>query len=136
MLRWFKRTWPEARSSVLREEFDQSLAHLSAFDASQRLQCYRTMADVVHRLADQVGPIGLLSDTKKKQIAKMLSELARELFKSKPIEAYATAFVSMWLESQTLRGDDADYVRSRSSEFIETTLKGYEKQPSACQQSS
>jgi hypothetical protein len=130
MLKWLKKTWRDARSSVLRDEFDQSVAHLAQFDASQRLECYRTVVGAVDRLVAQVGPIERLSDAKKKQLATMLSGLARELFASKPVRAYATAFVSMWLESQTFPGDDAEYVRLQSSEFIESTLRGYEEEQS------
>lgn len=125
MLAWFRKTWGQARSSVLREEFDQSLAHVAAFDDGQRHHCYRTVAGALHRLIEQVGPIEHLNDGVKKQLSTMLSETARELLSSKPVEAYATAFLSMWLESQTLVGVDADYVRVRSSEFIDTTLSGY-----------
>ncbi len=125
MLTWLKKTWGDARSSVLREEFDQSLGHLTQFDASQRLECYRTVAGAVHRLVAQVGPIEHLPDPKKKQLASTLSGLARELIAAKPVRAYGTAFVSMWLESQTLTGDDAEYVRRQSSEFIESALRGY-----------
>lgn len=128
MLAWFKKTWGQARSSVLREEFDQSLAHMAAFDDGQRLHCYRTIAGALHRLVEQVGPIEHLNDRVKKQLSTMLSETARELFSSKPVEAYATVFLSMWLESQTLIGDDADYVRAHSSKFIDTTLRGYESE--------
>jgi hypothetical protein len=126
MLTWLRKTWGEARSSVLREEFDQSLAHVAAFDTEQRLQCYRTVAGALHRLVERVGPIEHLNNPVKKQLSTMLSETARELFPSKPAEAYGTAFLSMWLESQTLIGDDADYVRVHSREFIDTTLQGYE----------
>jgi len=128
MSSWLKRTWSQARSSVLREEFDQSLAYVAALDEGQRLHCYRTIAGALYRLVEQVGPIEHLNDGVKKQLSTMLSEIARELFSSKPVEAYATAFLSMWLESQTLIGDDADYVRAQSSKFIDTTLRGYESE--------
>lgn len=126
MLAWFRKRWGQARSSVLREEFDQSLAHVAAFDNGQRLHCYRTIAGALHRIVEQVGPIENLNDRVKKQLSTMLSETARELFSSKPVEAYATAFLSMWLESQTLAGDNAEYVRVHSSELIDTSLSGYE----------
>ena len=58
----------------------------------------------------------------------MLSGLARELFASKPVRAYGTSFVSMWLESKTLTGPDAEYGRLQPSQFIESTLKGYEEE--------
>ena len=88
---------------------------------------YRTVAGAVHRLVAQVGPIEHVNNEKKKQLATMLFGL-RGSFSPRSRFERPDRFVSMWLESKTLTGPDAEYVRLQSSQFIESTLKGYEEE--------
>jgi hypothetical protein len=126
MFRKMKEMWQEARGNVLRKELDDAIMHLNGLGDEVELRASLAMADAFHKLTQKLGALANVSNDDKKEIAAQLREKGKQFFDSDMGHAYGLALLSMLLETETLLGDDAEYVHHVTHDILQAALRAYE----------
>lgn len=75
-----KRTWNEARGSVLRSDLEDLRTRLPRQGEEVVQKCSQTMVDGFRSALDKYGPLSNISNDAKKTIAKQLQEEAKNCY--------------------------------------------------------
>lgn len=118
MFRAMRHRWREARSETLRAEFEDAVMRMNGFAETTTARTMAVLAASYNDVNTRIGTIDNLSNAAKQDLAKLFIRRAKEKFKFRLGEAYGLALLGMFLEAQTLPGDDARFVEEHIQALI------------------
>ena len=133
MFKKIKEHWKEARGINLQNEYLDLTTRLNNFsdDMIQRSLYYAAKSYVSFENHQKVDPSyrdDVITDKKKVKYAKSIMLAARSQYDRDVCVGHGLALFSMWLESQTLPGQQARYVEMQASDLLQSGLKIYERE--------
>ena len=118
--------WQEARANRLLKELEDSILRLRSYDNTVQLYVHTTVSDVYDLIIKQFGSLDNISYDGKKQLAKMYKKKAKEKFNFNLGQGYGLFFISAFLESKILPGEDARLVEQISTELLDSARNSTE----------
>jgi hypothetical protein len=128
-----RRRWAEARADVVSEQVDDILRRYEAMHSPDKRLVASAFEAMLSELVDKLGPLTRLPNKEMQGISKQIMEASQSAFKTpgstiyaetSRISSYGGALLALYLELQTLPGDQA--VRVIAS--IENWLRRAEEQ--------
>jgi hypothetical protein len=111
-----RRQWAEARADVVSKQVNDILQRYERMNPNDRYWVFSAFNSVLSEVEDQLGSITQWSTEQKKQIAKQIMSSAQKAFNARgnntaaettQLSAHGGALLSLYLELQTLSGDQA-----------------------------
>ena len=115
--------WREVRAQQLRKEFDDWYVRMQNVSPDFHLRTVRQIGSMYHGLESQLGSLDDVSVAGRRKIARQLMRRARSMLAVDQSCGYGWALLAMWLESQSLPGNDAGYVRTMSEQLVRAALE-------------
>jgi hypothetical protein len=115
--------WRGARASELRKDIEDSAQRLRLAGDEVNYRFARYATSVCKTIESQYGPLNAIAPEFKLKIAKELRIQARAAFDQDQGRGYALFTLSAYLESLTLSGSDAIFVRAMSASLLDAALE-------------
>ena len=119
MLRLLKLNWKRARGSVLKQEFVDLVTRLECFTEAEQESFDQAFIETIKRFVTSYGEIINVKRSTCEKAAKAMTSEAKALFDSNPARAHGIVMVAMLLESYALPGEDAFFVKTSITEFLQ-----------------
>jgi nucleoid DNA-binding protein len=123
MFQMIRDSWREARAIELRKEYDNSMSQIVGLSIDVAAMLVHLLALEYNKLIDGHGNLNNLSADYKKKLSKSYLRQARRVYDQNMSQGFAYAHIGMYLEAQTIKGEDAKYVVDMSTEMIRAALK-------------
>ncbi|WP_369725160.1 hypothetical protein AB8Z38_11590 [Bradyrhizobium sp. LLZ17] len=116
MFESIRRQWAVARADVLSKQVDDILQRYERMNSNDKYWVFSAFNSVLSELEDQLGSFAHWSNEQKKQLAKQIMLSAQKALTERGnniaaettrISAHGGALLSLYLELQTLPGDQA-----------------------------
>jgi len=111
-----KKRWAEARADVIGKQLKDALERYDAMNPNDRYFVFSAFDTVLSDLEDQLGPLANWTSEQRKATAKQIMDASRQSFntpgsgvhaETSRLGAHGGAFLSLYLELQTLPGSQA-----------------------------
>jgi hypothetical protein len=132
MFERIRRHWAEARADVVSDQVRDILQRYERMNPNDRYWVSSAFDSVLSEVEDQLGPVAEWNAEQKKQIAKQIMQSTQQTFNTRgnnmfaetsQLGAHGGALFSLYLELQTLPGDQAAKVAGTIENWRERAQK-------------
>jgi hypothetical protein len=110
----------EERGTFLLQEFNDTMFRIERLDEQHTTACAKHMVTEFRNIQENFGPLTNVSCDVKTELANILREEAKNCFDCDQGRGFGIVLLSLFLESATLPGDDAQYVHDYLSRFLDS----------------
>ena len=109
----------EVRGTLLIQEYNDVMLRIESLDEQIAASCARCMVAGFSRFQENFGPLTIVSNNVKAELANILREEAKNCFDFDMGRGYGTVLLGLFLESATLPNEDAKYVYESLKRFLD-----------------
>lgn len=123
MLKTLLKLWAESRGTVLKRDLEEISAHLSAKSEEFSTCVAEIFIESIRRAEYRFGDMNTIEPKYRKKISAILRKEARKSYDPSYPQSFGLILASLYIESSTLPGSDAENVYSRTSVLLEAAIK-------------